>query len=117
MIHLIIAGGRSFANYSLLREKVDFMLSDISEEIEIVSGLAAGADSLGCLYAHERNLPVKHFPANWNKFGKSAGFKRNLEMASYANAAICFWDGKSKGTQDMIRLAKERGLWLIVINY
>ena len=43
----------------------------VAEEIEIVSGLAAGADSLGCLYAHERNLPVKHFPANWNKFGKA----------------------------------------------
>ena len=56
-------------------------------------------------------------PADWNKHGKSAGYRRNEEMAKVADACICFWDGVSKGTMHMINLAKEYGLETEVIEY
>lgn len=113
---VIIAGSRDFNNYTLLKNNCDILLSITKENIEIVSGGARGADSLGERYAHENNLQLKIFPANWN-LGKHAGFLRNKEMADYADALIAFWDGKSKGTKMMIELAKSQNLKVKVVKY
>lgn len=115
---IIIAGGRDFNNYALLKEYVDKFLSTYpSDSIEIVSGNARGTDKLGERYAKEHNLPVKLFPANWDKYGKRAGYLRNQEMADYANMLIVFWDRKSKGTNHMINIAKKAGLIVKVVYY
>jgi len=75
-----------------------------------VSGTARGADQLGERYAKERGYFIQRFPADWNAYGKAAGYIRNRKMAEYADALIAFWDGKSRGTLNMISLAKECGL-------
>lgn len=103
---VIIAGSRSFSDYSFLCLKCDKALSS-QTEIEIVSGTANGADKLGEKYAEGKKYPIKRFPADWDKYGKSAGYKRNEEMAKYSDALICFWDGTSKGSKSMIDLAKK----------
>ena len=113
---VIIAGGRTFNNYDLLCQNCDKALS-LQTEIEIVSGTANGADKLGEKYAKENGYSIKQFPADWNKYGKSAGYKRNEEMAKYADALIAFWDGKSKGTKHMIDLAKRYGLKVKVVIF
>jgi hypothetical protein len=113
---VIIAGGRTFSDYDLLCQKCDKALS-LQTEIEIVSGAANGADKLGEKYANEKGYPIKQFPADWDKYGKSAGYRRNEEMAKYADALIAFWDGKSKGTNHMIDLAKHYGLNVVVIIF
>ena len=82
----------------------------------IISGLAKGADLLGVKYANQKGYKVEEFPANW-KLGRSAGPKRNLEMAKSANACIVFWDGVSKGTANMIELAERHQLRLRVIQF
>ena len=120
MIKVIIAGTRDFNDYAFLKKNVDYFLQGInpnSEEIEIVSGNARGADKLGERYAKEHNLPVKLFPANWDKYGKRAGYLRNQEMANYSDVLIAFWDEKSKGTKHMIDIAKKQGLTVIVVGY
>lgn len=114
---VIIAGGRNFNDYQLLCEKVDNILSSIKEDIEIVSGGATGADALGEKYAKDRGLYIKKFPADWNTHGKAAGPIRNLQMAKYGDACICFWDGESRGTKNMIETAEKYKLKLRVIKY
>ena len=57
------------------------------------------------------------FLANWNKFGKSAGFRRNEQMAEVADALIDFWDGKSNGTKHMIEIMENKKLLVRVVNY
>ena len=84
-------------------------------EYQIVSGTARGVDQLGEEYAKRNDLAVKKFPADWDRFGKSAGYKRNKQMAEYANALVAFWDGRSRGTKHMIDLAKAAGLSVSVI--
>lgn len=113
---VIIAGGRDFAEYDLLKYTCDYMLSKINH-IEIVSGCSRGADLLGEKYAQEREIPVKKFPADWEKFGKGAGYKRNSEMATYADCLIAFWDGESRGTRHMINTAKKHGLQIKIVKY
>ena len=114
---LIVAGGRYFNDYDLLKYRLDYFLSEVEEPIEIVSGKAQGADTLGERYAREHGYPVKEFHAQWGKYGKGAGYLRNKDMAEYATHCICFWDGESKGTQHMINLAKEHNLPTRVISY
>lgn len=117
---VIIAGGRYFDDYELLKEKVDFYLLKKRAEgarIVIISGTANGADKLGERYASDRNYLVRRFPARWDTYGKSAGPIRNAEMANNADALIAFWDGKSKGTNSMISLAKSKNLQTAVVKY
>jgi hypothetical protein len=112
---VIIAGGRDFSDYEKLKTFCEEILSD-KTDIEIVSGKAKGADSLGEEYAKEKNYPVKEFPADW-KLGRGAGYIRNTQMANYANVLICFWDGKSKGTKNMIDAARNKSLQVYVCCY
>ena len=109
MFRVIIAGSRDFDDYALLQDHADYMLSR-QEDIEIVSGGASGADALGERYAKDRGYKLKIFPAEWSKYGRRAGPIRNREMAEYADALLAYWDGKSRGTKNMIEEARARGL-------
>jgi hypothetical protein len=116
MYKVIIAGGRDFSDYELLDKNVyEFTLYQL--DLEIVSGCANGADKLGEKYANTYGIPIKRFPADWDKHGKSAGYIRNKQMAEYADMLIAFWDGKSKGTNHMIDLATNSNLKIHIINY
>lgn len=116
---VIIAGSRGFSNYKLLKEKCNEYLREKRKEynIIIISGGARGADTLGEKYAQEEGFSLEVFPANWNKFGKSAGFRRNEQMAEVADALIAFWDGKSHGTKHMIEIMENKKLLVRVVNY
>lgn len=112
---VIIAGGRDFNNYNLLKSEI-LKLFDITK-IEVVSGGARGADRLGEQLAKEYKLPLNIFPAEWNVFGKSAGYIRNVKMAEYATHLVAFWDGYSRGTEHMINIANEKGLTINIVRY
>lgn len=117
MFRVIVAGGRDFNNYEALASSLDHLFKHINDEIQIVCGLARGTDRLGERYAKKNGYKVVYFEPNWAEYGKSAGFKRNVEMAEYADALVAFWDGKSRGTKHMIDIAKEKGLDVRVKRY
>lgn len=110
---VIIAGSRGFNDYELLKKVCDEHLVGIDEFV-IISGTARGADKLGEDYAIERGQSILRFPADWDKYGKSAGYKRNEEMAQVADMLIAFWDGESRGTKHMIDLATKYKLKTLV---
>ena len=116
---VIIAGSRDFYDYGLLEEKCDKLLSRkcATHNIIICSGAARGADRLGERYAQERGYDIETHRPNWEKEGRSAGMIRNAEMAKEADALICFWDGKSRGTAHMIGLARKYDLEVRVFNF
>lgn len=112
----IIAGGRDFADGPLLTAA----MSDVDAEwgiTEVVCGCARGADQMGEYWALQNNIPVREFPADWKTHGRGAGYLRNHEMAEYADALVAFWDGKSRGTANMIEQARRKGLDVRVIMY
>jgi hypothetical protein len=115
---VIIAGCRDFTDYELLREKCDYHLKNLRlEDIVIVSGHASGADSLGERYALERGFQLETYPADWQAHGRAAGPIRNAKMANVAHALIAFWDGKSRGTKNMIETARKYNLKVAVVRY
>ena len=126
--NIIIAGTRTYSDYGKLiqvcSDYVTHLLKDgISEidEITIVSGMAPGADSLGLCFAKQYGMNYRTFPADWSANGKAAGPMRNEEMAKFAvadgayGALIAFWDGKSKGTASMIKLAEQYKLKVLIV--
>ena len=104
---VVIAGCRDYNNYDEAKIFIDFCLSDIRKEnnIVIVSGCASGADAIGERYAKENGFKVEKYPADWKSYGISAGPIRNKQMAQISDYVICFWDNKSKGTKSMINYA------------
>lgn len=126
MIKVIIAGSRNFYDYNIVENTVvSYFMSRgiLKENVEIISGGARGADSLGEQLADSYGLKLTVFPAQWDTYGKAAGMIRNKEMADYAvkdsDKAIlfAFWDGQSRGTKGMIDIAKRCGMEVIVNEF
>lgn len=129
----IIAGGRDYGNrlkedgtpdeeqnakdYDALLDAAN-RLVDVDDTV--ISGTAKGADQLGERYAKSQQpfgVRLERFPADWEKYGKRAGFLRNHQMALEADGLIAFWDGKSKGTKNMIEEAHKARLVTHVVYY
>ena len=111
---IIIAGGRDFNNYPVAEQVLNQYKSQIDE---VVCGDAKGADTIGAHWANYNSIPVKHFPAKWNQYGKRAGYLRNEEMGNYADALIAFWDGSSRGTRNMIDIMRNLHKPCAIFNY
>ena len=118
---VIVAGGRDFADYAYLKEKLDEVFASLgdldSHPIEIISGMAKGADTLGIRYAEEHKLTMVLSPANWKKYRRKAGILRNMNMLVTATHLVAFWDGNSHGTKHMIEIAKAKGIPVWIFDY
>lgn len=119
----IIAGTRTATRRNVFDAiKACSFTSEISivvsgcNKVEGPNGIT-GADFYGEIWAKMNFKPVAEFPADWNTHGKAAGPIRNAEMADYADALILVWDGKSRGSRDMLQKAKAKGLRCFVWDY
>ena len=112
---IIIAGSRNMVPIKEDWVLLDRLLIEMSIT-EIVSGCAKGADTFGEEWADDQRLPVKKFPADWDKYGKNAGPIRNKQMAEYADGLVAFRFKNSKGTTNMIKQARECELEVVVID-
>ena len=115
---VIIAGSRTFDDCLLLEDVMDNVLKEkrLTHTITIISGTANGADKLGEIYAGNWDYALERYPADWAKYGKSAGYKRNQLMATKADALVAFSVGNSRGTAHMIDIAIKGGLDVRVIR-
>ncbi len=112
---VIIAGSRTLPESSaIVAEAVESSGFHVSE---VVCGMAAGTDRAGLLWAKANGLPVAEFHANWQKYGSSAGPIRNHAMAVHADALLAIWDGRSRGTRNMIETATQMELPVVVFRW
>lgn len=112
-MRVIIAGSREGVWPELISTAV---LRSNFNVTEVVSGNARGVDQWGEDWAKEHNKALTIFPALWKVHGKSAGFKRNAEMAEYADALIAIWNGTSNGTKHMIETMQKLGKPVYIYN-
>jgi len=118
-IKILVVGTRTYSNYDEFVYVLEKMIRKLDKKfiIEFVSGGAKGADEMVKNYALANFYPYKEFPADWNFYGNSAGYKRNAQMWDYADLGIAFWDGISKGTKHSFRLSGERDKKFYIYNY
>lgn len=119
-MHVVIAGSRDFTDYVVMRNTL-YPLFDKYHLLEesmttVISGTARGADRLGERFARENELGLIRMPADWDQYGKQAGYLRNVDMANKADMVVCFTNG-SKGTGHMINIAKKKGLPTFVYDF
>lgn len=122
---LIIAGSRDLE----IDASCGVSLHNLTNITEVVCGMAKGVDLAGKYFAENdwkldyplcsnNPIPVKEFPADWDKHGKAAGHIRNKQMAEYADALLLIWDGTSRGSanmkQQMLKLKKP--IYEVVLN-
>lgn len=122
--YLLVAGSRTFNEKEMAFQILDIALKNHIGNCILVSGHAKGADTIAEQYAAEKNIPIKIFPADWDLYGKRAGYIRNMQMHDYISypydrkrACICFWDGNSKGTEQNFKLAKDHHTNIKIVNY
>lgn len=119
--YCLVVGSRSFSQYEVMKKYLNKVLAN-QEKVVIVSGGAKGADELAEKYAEEKGYPLIVMRADWEKYGKSAGFIRNEEMHEFIakhekRGCVAFWDGKSKGTAHSFELGKKYGNPVKVCKY
>lgn len=98
------------------REAIADRLADLPWDTTIVHGDAKGADRIAAQEAEKLGLLIQAFPAQWDLYGKRAGPMRNEAMALHgAELCIAFWDGRSKGTADMVDRAEKHAIPLELV--
>jgi len=110
---LAIIGSRTFNDYNLLVSTLEQYKPKITL---VVSGAAKGADSLGEKWAIKNNIKTLIFPADWEKYGKRAGFIRNEDIIKNCDCVIAFWDRISKGTAKSLSLCEKYNKPYKIIN-
>lgn len=114
---IVIAGGRTFTDWEYFMGYMSVLPRWIGEDdFEVVSGGATGVDNMGEEFARLFGLKLKVFPADWEAHGRAAGPIRNEQMAQYADGVIAFWDGRSRGTKNMIDTARKFNKWTYVVR-
>lgn len=116
---LIVAGGRDFNDKDLLEAEILSLVNNELKDraVSIVSGMARGADRLAWEYAKSKNIICYEFHADWSKHKRAAGYRRNIEMANFADGLLLFWDGRSKGSGHMLNAMNRLGKPVIVKYY
>lgn len=103
---VLICGSRNITDPALVSQAVS--QSGITPT-HIISGGARGVDRLAGEYAVSQGIGFTEYPADWDKYGKRAGFIRNYAMVGAADAVIAVWDGTSPGTKHSIEFARSCG--------
>ena len=115
-IKLAIVGSRTFNNIREFLEIMNIIKSKYNITT-IISGGARGADTFGSDYADRNKIQKIIFKAEWDKYGKSAGFRRNKDIIKNCDVCIAFWDGQSHGTKHDIDLCKEYNKKCFIYNF
>jgi len=102
---VLVCGGRDFADYAYLCS----ILSAIKIEV-LVAGGCRGADLLARKYAFAEKIPYVEYPAEWDRYGKSAGFRRNEDMARREKPDLVVAFKGGNGTAHMKTIAKQYGI-------
>lgn len=114
---VLVCGSRQFTDYRKAKDALDRVHQGCYIS-EIIHGGAFGGDQCGARYAQENDIPVHVFPPDWISFGRRAGIVRNVQMLREGTPdyVVAFWDGKSKGTKHMIRIADEAGVPVKIVD-
>jgi YspA, cpYpsA-related SLOG family len=109
-VRIIVCGSREWRDYERVREVLDALLAQRGPFTLVHGACPTGGDSIARAWG-VGVVPLEAHPADWKGLGNGAGPARNEGMAAAgADLLLAFWDGRSKGTRDMIRRAVAHGI-------
>lgn len=105
---LMVCGSRTITDRKWVFEQIDTCVKENNfTDITIIEGEAKGVDKLAEAWASRHSIPIEKYPANWELYGKSAGYRRNVDMVNACDFCLILWDNESKGTKHDIDLCKK----------
>lgn len=108
-IVLGVVGSRTFSDTERGFGVLDGIHRRLGIDTVVSGGAKSGGDYVAELWAEARNIPVIVHYAQWDKYGKGAGFIRNVDIVDDSDRILAFWDGRSKGTKHTLDTAKKKG--------
>lgn len=115
-MRVLVCGDRHWDDLELLQRELLVHAPTL-----VIHGGARGADSLAGVVAHRLKLPFLEFKAEWAKYGRAAGPLRNQRMLDEGkpDLVLAFHDDldQSKGTKNMIQLAKRAGVSVRLVQH
>ena len=120
-MRVLVCGGRFFVDWKFLNYWLTnrfYQFKETSDnfgdwsfgDLTIIQGCAKGADTLARRWAADNGIPFEDYPADWDKYGKRAGFIRNKQMLDEGKPDLVVAFPGGKGTEMMCRIAKEAGV-------
>ena len=118
---ILVCGGRKYDSYSTVSEVIDGEIftrfGDYPyHEVTIIQGEAKGADKLGKMFAQARSCQLESYPADWDRYGKSAGYIRNTQMLKEGKPDLVIAFPGGKGTKMMVDIAIKAGVQVVLVN-
>jgi hypothetical protein len=113
---ILVCGGRDFDNKEFVFDRLDMLDGKLDGIDVIINGGAKGADTLATRWAKIRGIDVVTFEAKWKTYGKSAGAIRNAQMLTDGKPDLVVAFPGGKGTINMIRQAKKKGITILVVS-
>jgi hypothetical protein len=110
---LIVAGSRTFTDYQHLCQ---VLAPDRYRITQVLTGGARGAELLAYRWAWKHAVKHQLFRADWERCGKSAGVRRNFQMAQAGDVLLAFWDDQSPGTAHLVQCMRQLGKPVVVIR-
>jgi len=107
-MRLLVCGGRDFTNYAVLALAIMRL-----EPTVIIAGAARGADRLAATYARTHGITLEEYPADWDQYGKRAGFIRNSQMLTEGKPDMVLAMPGGVGTRMMVEIATKAGVPVI----
>ena len=105
---VLVCGSRDFRDRGLVDAKLDEVRERLGGiPMRVISGAARGADSLAADWARKNGVPCDEYPAEWDRYGRSAGYRRNERMLTEGqpHLVVAFPQGESRGTRMMMDIA------------
>lgn len=115
---VIVTGSRDWSEKAVLRRVLSVLHGNGQDGIELlVEGGARGADTMARDWARDNGVPHETVPADWDRYGRAAGAKRNIQMLErYPSAlVVAFPLPQGRGTQHCVMAAKDRKhkVWVV----
>lgn len=105
-MRLLVTGGRHYNDSCWMFEALDVVNARLGPIEVLIHGAAEGADQLASMWAMQRGVKVMAYPAQWAKYGPSAGPQRNAQMLDVGRPDYVLAVPGGRGTADMVRKAK-----------
>jgi len=116
-MRILVCGSRAWTDELIIMRELAQFARAFGVEV-VIEGGASGADAIGKRAATKLDIPVLTFPADWKRHGRAAGPIRNKQMLDEGkpDQVLAFWDGRSRGTNNMIEISRSAGIPVKVVR-
>jgi hypothetical protein len=116
-MRVLVCGGRDYNDEGKLFSALNKIDSETPITV-IINGMARGADKMSSYWAQvtSNEIKMEEYPAQWNVYGKSAGYKRNTQMLVEGKPDLVVAFPGGRGTAMMVKIAKDAGVEVLEVT-